>query len=103
MLEQIPPSFLVELYHNNGYIIQGLANTFSVMSFIVGWSIFLIHRYSHKTVSLQNGKYRFKVKMRNFNSTDLTTIVSNMYFGGSTIPGELRQEIFQITGTTGKN
>ena len=75
---------------------------FSTVSFIIYWILFFKHRCFKKKISLQNGKYHFRIKRKNFNSTDLTTIVSNLYFNGGLIPGELRQEIFKITGTEGE-
>ena len=89
---------LINFMREYGY----LGNMFSAVSILVGWVILIYHNFWHKTVSLQIGKYRFKVKRKNFNSTDLTNIVSTLYFDGKTIDGELRQEIFKITGTTGK-
>ena len=91
-----------EFFDNYLVILQGFANSISVISFLIGWSIILHHRFFKRTVSLQNGKYRCRIKRRHFNSTDLTIIVSNLYFQGGMIPGELRQEIFAITGTIGK-
>ena len=82
-------------------VLQFAVDCFSVCSFSYGWYVYISHQFSKKTVSLQNGKYHFIVKRKHYNSTDLTTIVSNLYYNGEIIPGELRQEIFRITGTIG--
>ena len=93
--------WLNELIAQYNEPVQFWSSIFSTFSLFVGWCILVFHHFKKKTVSLMGGKYVFKVKRRHFNSTDLTTIVSNLYFKGGQIDGELRQEIFKITGTTG--
>ena len=83
-------------------LVQFTASGISIGTFLVGWYLYFRHKKKKKVSSLQNGKYHFRIKRKNFNSTDLTTIVSNLYFNGGIIPGELRQEIFKITGTEGE-
>ena len=94
-------SSIFEICSQFNTYIDPILNIITLILLLWGWWLYVRYNYRTMTVSLMGGKYVFKVKRRHFNSTDLTTIVSNLYFKGGQIDGELRQEIFKITGTTG--
>ena len=99
MIEQTSTPIMQNLFDH--FLELNIVDVFSLFTIFAGWFIDRHHKFLYKEVSLSGGKYHFKVRQKNLNTADLTTIVSNLYFGGGTIPGELRKEIFQITDTGG--
>mgnify|MGYP004443106749 FL=1 len=80
------------MYDIIGNHIQTIESAISLLTLLVGAAVWLCHSYSYKRVKLSCGT--FKVRRKFFNTSDLTTIVSNLYYQGENVPGNIRKEIF---------
>ncbi len=82
-----------------GNHIQTIESTISLITILVGAVVWLHHTYSYKKITLSCGS--FKVRRKFMNTAALTVIVSDLFYDGGQVPGEIRKEILEITKVKG--